>query len=85
MNALARQLAGRVGKTKNQRWLGEDLMRIAFVARTSDSRASEMLMGATEGERGGLSARLTEGRGRRLRSLVRNKQPRTQVSEPAKP
>ena len=59
VNALAERLAGNVGEAQKQEGLMGDLVRIAFIARTPDLRASEMLMGATDSEGGSFSGRLT--------------------------
>ena len=61
MNALAERLAGNVGETQEQEGIMGDLVRIAFIARTPDLRAPEMLMGATDSEGRSFSGRLAAG------------------------
>ena len=54
------------------------------MASTTDLRTFEMLLGATGNARERLFAQLVTGRGRLLRMLLANEQPRTQMPGPAR-
>ena len=82
---MEEQLADKEGRSQKQLQQMEFLMGLPFAECTSDVLTFEMIPDTTKSERGRLFTQMTSGRGRLMRGLVVNEQPRAPRPEPAKP